>query len=63
MLQPPEILGPRRLIWLQQGIHLRQGGLCSTGGLSAVCCADGLQQQSTIRGSIFFIIKAPWHLL
>ena len=63
MLQPAKILGPWRLIRLQQGIHLRQGGLYSTGRLSAVCRADGLQQQSTIRGSIFPIIKAPWHLL
>ena len=23
MLQPPEVLRARRLIWLQQGIHLR----------------------------------------
>ena len=52
MLQPLEVLGARRLIWLQQGIYLRQSGLNSTGRLSAVCCTDGLQQETAVRGSL-----------
>ena len=52
LTQPMELLRAWCLIWLQHGFHLLKSGLRSTGGLSALCCTDGLQRRNCMRDNL-----------